>query len=80
VAEGIGRAARPNVLAEIAQVTRGKVVPPEEIASIIESLAKLPEPAPRVRRLQLWCHPVVAISLVGLLGLFWVLRKQQGLI
>jgi uncharacterized membrane protein len=80
VAEGIGRAARPNVLAEIAQVTRGKVVPPEEIASIIDSLAKLPEPAPRVRRLQLWCHPVVAVSLVGLLGLFWVLRKQQGLI
>ncbi len=79
-AEGIGRAARPNVLAEIAQVTKGKVVPPEEVASIIESLAKLPEPPPRVRRLQLWCHPVVAISLVGLLGLFWVLRKQQGLI
>jgi hypothetical protein len=33
-----------------------------------------------VRRLQWWCHPVVAVSLVGLLGLFWVLRKQQGLI
>jgi uncharacterized membrane protein len=79
-AEGIGRAARPEVLAEIAQVTKGRLVPPTEIASIIESLAKLPEPPPSVRRLQLWCHPVVAMSIVGLLGLFWVLRKQQGLV
>ena len=80
IAEGIGRAARPEVLAEIAQVTRGRLVPPEEIASIITSLAELPEPPPSVRRLQLWCHPAVAIALVGLLGMFWVLRKQQGLV
>jgi hypothetical protein len=79
-AEGIGRAARPEVLAEIAQVTKGRLVPPAEIASIIESLAKMPEPPPSVRRLQLWCHPAVAFSIVGLLGLFWVLRKQQGLV
>jgi hypothetical protein len=79
-AEGIGRAARPEVLAEIAQVTKGRLVPPGEIASIIESLAKLPEPPPSVRRLQLWCHPAVAMALVGLLGLFWVMRKRQGLV
>jgi hypothetical protein len=79
-AEGIGRAARPEVLAEIAQVTKGRLVPPGEIASIIESLAKLPEPPPSVRRLQLWCHPAVALAIVGMLGLFWVLRKRQGLV
>jgi hypothetical protein len=79
-AEGIGRAARPEVLAEIAQVTKGRLVPPGEIASIIESLAKLPEPPASVRRLQLWCHPAVAMALVGLLGLFWVMRKRQGLV
>jgi hypothetical protein len=33
-----------------------------------------------VRRLQLWCHPLVAAALVGLLGLFWVGRKRQGLV
>ncbi|MCE2725157.1 MAG: hypothetical protein LW698_00050 [Planctomycetaceae bacterium] len=79
-AEGIGRAARPEVLAEIAQVTKGRLVPPGEIASIIESLAKLPEPPPSVRRLQLWCHPAAAGVIVGLLGLFWVMRKRQGLV
>ena len=78
--EGIGKAARPEVLAEIAQVTRGKVVRPDEIAGLVESLAALPDPPPSVRRLQLWSHPLVAASLVTLLGLFWIGRKRQGLV
>ena len=78
--EGIGKAARPEVLAEIAQVTRGKVVRPDEIAGLVESLAALPDPPPAVRRLQLWSHPLVALSLVTLLGLFWIGRKRQGLV
>jgi hypothetical protein len=78
--EGIGKAARPEVLAEIAQVTRGKVVRPDEIAGLVESLAALPDPPPSVRRLQLWSHPLVALGLVTLLGLFWIGRKRQGLV
>jgi hypothetical protein len=78
--EGIGKAARPEVLAEIAQVTRGKLVRPDEIAGLVESLAALPDPPPAVRRLQLWSHPLVALSLVTLLGLFWIGRKRQGLV
>ncbi|MBM4021121.1 MAG: hypothetical protein FJ284_02560 [Planctomycetes bacterium] len=78
--EGIGGVARPDVIAEIAQVTRGQVVPQEEVAGLVATLAALPEPPPEVRRLQLWCHPVVAATLVGLLGLFWVGRKRQGLV
>jgi hypothetical protein len=79
-AEGIGSVARPEVLTEIAQVTRGKVVPPEQVSDLIATLEALPEPSPEVRRLQVWCHPVVAAVLVGLLGLFWVGRKRQGLV
>ncbi len=79
-AEGIGAAARPEVLAEIAQVTRGRVLPPDDLTGLIATLAELPEPPPEVRRLQLWCHPAVAGLLVGLLGLFWVGRKRQGLV
>jgi hypothetical protein len=78
--EGIGKAARPEVLAEIAQVTRGKVVRPDEIAGLVESLAALPDPPPSIRRLQLWSHPLVAVGLVTLLGLFWIGRKRQGLV
>jgi hypothetical protein len=79
-AEGIGAVARPEVLTEIAQVTRGKVVPTQEVAGLVAALSALPETPPEVRRLQLWCHPLVAAALVGLLGLFWVGRKRQGLV
>jgi hypothetical protein len=78
--EGIGAVARPEVLTEIAQVTRGRVVPQQEVAGLVEALAALPETPPELRRLQLWCHPLVAVALVGLLGLFWVGRKRQGLV
>ena len=78
--EGIGRPARPEVLAEIAQVTRGRLVAADELAALVESLAALPESPPEIRRLQLWCHPVVAAALVGLLGVFWIGRKWQGLV
>ena len=78
--EGIGSVARPDVLAEVAQVTKGQVVPPEEVARLVAALADLPDSPPEVRRLQLWCHPLVAATLVGLLGLFWVGRKRQGLV
>ena len=78
--EGIGRAARPEVLAEIAQVTRGSLVAQENIEMILKSLSALPEPPASVRRLQLWCHPIVVAVLVGLLGLFWTGRKRMGLV
>jgi hypothetical protein len=79
-AERLGRPSRPEVLEEIARVTRGKVVKAEQVGEIARTLAELPESPPLVRRLQLWCHPVVAGTLVGLLGLCWTGRKWIGLI
>lgn len=79
-AERVGRPARPEVLEEVARVSRGRVVRPDDVDGIVRSLAELPEPAPLVRRLQLWCHPAVAGGLVGLLGVFWAGRKWMGLI
>ncbi len=79
-AERIGRPARPEVLEEIARVTRGKVIEPSKLNDIVQSLANLPEPLPSVRRVQLWSHPVFAGVLVLLLAIFWVGRKVVGLI
>lgn len=78
--ERIGKPARPEVLEEIARVTRGKVVDPSKINEIVQLLANLPESPPSIRRVQLWSHPAVAGALVVLLGVFWVGRKVLGLI
>jgi hypothetical protein len=78
--ERVGRPARPEVLEEIARVTRGKVIEPEKLEDAVRSLAELPEPLPAVRRVQLWCHPVIAAGIVLLLGVFWVGRKVIGLV
>jgi hypothetical protein len=80
VAERIGRAARPEVLEEIARVTRGKMLAPGKIDQLLQSLASLPDPPPAVRRVQLWSSPVLAGVVVFLLGAFWVGRKIIGLI
>ena len=78
--ERIGRAARPEVLEEIARVSRGEVIGLDRLDHVVRSLAALPEPAPSVRRVQLWCHPVVAAVLIGMLCVFWIGRKVVGLI
>ena len=79
-AERMGRPARLEVLEEIARVTRGKVIEPDKLDEVVRSLAELPDPPPSVRRVQLWCHPVLGAAVVVLLGLFWVGRKVIGLV
>ena len=78
--ERLGRAARPEVLEEISRVTKGEVIGLDRLEQVLKSLAALPEPPPTVRRVQLWCHPLVATLLIVLIGVFWVGRKIVGLI
>jgi hypothetical protein len=80
VAERIGKPARPEVMEEIARVTRGKVLAPNKLDQLLQSLADLPEPPPSVRRVPLWSHPAYAGAIVFLLGAFWVCRKIVGLV
>jgi len=78
--ERVGRPARPEVLEEIARVTRGKAIGPDKLEEVLRSIAELPEPPPLVRRVQLWSHPLAAAALVFLMGVFWSGRKVVGLI
>ena len=78
--ERIGKAARPEVLEEIARVTKGQTVSLDRMEQVLKTLAALPEPPPSIRRVQLWCHPTVVSILVVTLGVFWVGRKIIGLI
>lgn len=77
--ERIGKPARPEVLEEIARITRGRVIAPQKPEEIVNYLAELPDPPALERRVQLWSHPAVMGVLVTLLTLFWILRKVVGL-
>ena len=78
--ERIGQAARADVLEELARVTRGRVIEPNRLEQVLQSLAALPEPPASVRRVQLWCHPAVMATLVVMLGAFWIGSKVIGLV
>jgi len=79
-AETLGKPARPEVLEEIARVTHGKVLTPDKLEQLVQSLASLPEPSPSVRRVQLWSHPATAGVILLLLTVFWIGRKSVGLV
>ncbi len=76
--EKLGQPARIDVLREIAQLTRGRLMESADPAAVIAAIAALPQPAARERRVQLWAHPVWAGTLVLLLGVFWAGRKAAG--
>lgn len=78
--ERIGKPARPEVLEEISRISRGQVIPIDKLESIRNALQTLPDPPPAIRRLQLWSHPLIAGTMIFLLGLFWIGRKAVGLI
>jgi hypothetical protein len=77
--EQVGKPARPEVLEELSRVTRGRVLG-SDLSEITRAIEQVPEPPTQIRRVQLWSHPLVAATLVLLLGLFWVGRKMVGLI
>lgn len=77
--EPIGKPARPDVLEELSRVAGGLSTSSQDVSTIVESLASLPDPPPIMRRSQLWSHPATAAFLVFLLGVFWIWRKLSGL-
>jgi hypothetical protein len=78
--ERTGLPARPEVLEEIARVTRGKMLRVDHPEEIVSSLANLPDPAASVRRVQVWSHPLTAGVVIVLMAVFWIARKVVGLI
>lgn len=78
--EIVGRPARPDVLREIAAVTRGDCVGTDRAGAMIQKIALLPEAQPVEKRLRLWCHPLWLGLLTGLLALVWTGRKLAGMV
>ncbi len=78
-AERLGKPARPEVLEELARLTHGQTIRPDQVAQAIETLQQLTPPPFEIRRWHLWSHAVVAATLIGLLAAFWIGRKMAGL-
>ena len=75
-----GKPARPEVLEELALVSGGVSLAPDQIEQIIDTFAAMPSPPPTVRRVAIWSHPITAVVILCALGLFWVGRKSLGLL
>ncbi|MDB6135209.1 MAG: putative rane protein [Verrucomicrobiales bacterium] len=73
-----GQPARPEVLREIAQLTRGQWIASARPADVLAAVTALPVPELTERRIPLWAHPAWAGSLILLLALFWAGRKAAG--
>jgi hypothetical protein len=79
-AERLGKPARPEVLEELARLTHGQTIRPDQVAQAIQAMQQL-MPAPlEIRRWYLWSHFSVAATLIGLLAAFWIGRKMAGLL
>jgi hypothetical protein len=76
--EKVGQPAKPEVLREIAQLTRGQFLENASPATIASLIAALPQPELQERRVQLWAHPLWCGLLMLLLGIFWAGRKLVG--
>ncbi len=77
--EKTGQPARPEVLEEIARVSRGRLIQPAALADLIKEISALPEPRPLEKRIPLWTDWRVIASFISLLGLFWTGRKLNGM-
>jgi len=76
--EKIGQPARPEVLEEMARVSRGRVIQPAQLGDLVKEIHALPEPRPLESRVQLWSHWATLVALITLLGIFWTGRKLNG--
>jgi len=77
--EKTGQPARPEVLEEMARVSRGRVIQPAQLGELVKEISALPEPRPLETRIPLWSHWATVAGLVGLLGVFWTGRKLNGM-
>jgi len=76
--EKTGRPARFEVLKEMAKVSRGRLVTPDKLDTLVKEINALPEPQPLVNSIKLWAHWIAPTILIILLAIFWIGRKLNG--
>lgn len=80
VIEKVGQPLRQSALNEIAAISQGESIPAEKLDGLITRLSSMPMQETITRRIKLWCHPIWGGLLIGLLALYWTIRKLMGMI
>lgn len=76
-------AADPALLTELAELSGGTVIPPEQLATLLDRWLVDPPGRERLtvhRRTSLWDNAWLLSLFVGLIGLEWFFRKRSGLV
>ncbi len=75
-------AADPGLMEELAAMTGGMSIQPEEFKVFLERLIEegIPKELKRFRRLNLWDNWPLLLIFVGLLSVEWTIRKLRGLV
>ncbi|MGC1273977.1 MAG: hypothetical protein WBC44_09740, partial [Planctomycetaceae bacterium] len=76
-------AADPALLTELAELSGGTVIPPEQLATLLDRWLVDPPGRERLtvfRRTSLWDNAWLLAVFVGLIGLEWFFRKRSGLV
>jgi hypothetical protein len=76
--EKVGQPNRPEVLREMAEIARGRLLQPEQLGELAREIIALPEPRPIENRLPLWSQWQTVAAVVMLLAAFWTGRKLNG--
>ncbi|MCW1913857.1 hypothetical protein OJ996_09745 [Luteolibacter sp. GHJ8] len=76
--EQTGQPARPEVLAEMARIAKGRMITPDQLPELIKEIEALPEPRPIENRLPLWSHWASVALVILLMSVFWTGRKLNG--
>ncbi len=77
--EKVGLPARLDLLREMAALTGGRNVAPDDIGQLISGINLLPERKADEQRFRLWCAPWWCAILLGMLTVYWTCRKILGL-
>jgi len=75
-------AADPETMNEIAELTGGSVVAPEDFGAFLERLLEegVPEELQRFKRINLWDGWPLLLIFAGLLSMEWTIRKLRGMV
>lgn len=76
--EKTGQPALPEVLQELSRISKGRMIQPAALESLIKEINALPEPRPLENRIPLWHHWITLTFIITLLALFWIFRKLSG--